>query len=117
MTTTVPHIGKSVAVRAAFTATSNNDNAKSGFKDILADGPLYEVARLIVPARCNLPLQTNHYISRHITVLSGIIHITVADDVMVLVADESIYIPQGQLHGLENRADETALIISVDYTA
>ncbi len=117
MTNIVPRIGKSVALSAAFTATSNNDNAKSCFKDILADGPLYQVSRLTVPARCNLPLQTNHHISRHITVLSGILHITVVDDVMVLVADESIYVPQGQLHGLENRADEKALVISVDYTA
>jgi len=117
MNNLVPRIGKSITVSAAFTATSNNDNATSGFKDLLADGARYEVSRLTIPARCNLPLQTNLRISRHITVLSGIVHITVDDDVMVLVADESIYISQGQLHGLENRADESALVISVDYTA
>jgi len=117
MTNSVPRIGKSPCVSAAFAAQSNNDNGKSGFRDILADGSNYEIARLNLPARCNLPLQTDHHTSRHITVLSGIIHVTLEDDVMVLIADESIYVPQGLLHGLENRADETALIVSVNYTA
>ncbi|VAV88015.1 hypothetical protein MNBD_ALPHA08-2429 [hydrothermal vent metagenome] len=117
MTNIVPRIGKPASTSAAFAALSNNDNGKSGFKDILADGSNYEIARLNIPARCNLPLRTDPHTSRHITVLSGIIHITLEDDVMVLIADESIYVPQGLLHGLENRADQTALIISVNYTA
>lgn len=117
MTNIVPRIGNSAAKSAAFAALSNNDNAKSSFKEILADGSHYEVARLNIPARCNLPLQTDHQTSRHLTVLSGIVHITLEDDVLVLVADESLYVPQGSLHGLENRANETALVIAVNYTA
>ncbi len=117
MTNIVPRIGKSASVNAAFTAHSNNDNARSSFTDVLAEGSDYEVSRLNIPARCSLPLHRDQTTSRHITILSGIIHVTLDDDVMVLVADESIYIPQGSLHGLENRADETALVISVNHTA
>ena len=117
MNNIVPRIGSSGSKNAAFSALSNNDNAKSGFTDVLTQGDNYEVSRLKIPARCSLPLNTDHHISRHITVLSGIIHVTLDDDVMVLVGDESIYIPQGSLHGLENRANEESLIISVDYIA
>ncbi len=113
----VPRVGNSAFNSAISDGLSNNDNSKSGFKDILAGGDTYQVSRFNIPARCSLPLQTDQQTSKHLTVLSGIIHITLADDIMVLVADESIYIPQGVLHGLENRADNPALIISVDYNA
>ena len=117
MTNTVPRISRSASISAAFSEQSNNDNGRTAFNDILDAGNNYDVSRLKIPARCNLPLQTHQQTSRHITVLSGIIHVTLDNNVIVLVADESIYVPHGILHGLENRADETALVISVNYTA
>lgn len=117
MSNIVPRIGNSVSNGAEISERPGNDNAQSSFTDILADADSYQVSRLNVPARCSLPLQTCHHTSRHITVLSGVVHVTLVDDVIVLVGDESIYIPLGSLHGLENRAEEPALIISVDYIA
>ena len=117
MTNIVPRIGNSSYKSSIINRSSNNDNSRSCFKDNLANDAHYAVSRLKIPARCNLPLQRDLHTSKHLTVLSGIIHITLADDIMVLVADESIYVPQGVLHGLENRADNPALIISVDYIA
>ncbi len=96
---------------------SGNDNSKEAFNEVLGNGSNYHVNRIKTPARCTLPLQTLDTISRHITVLQGCVHVTLGDDVIVLVPDESIYIPQGLLHGIENRANETAEIISVDYAA
>ena len=107
MSNIVPRVGK----------TSGNDNTRSGFEKLLSRGQNYQIAQLKIPARCNLPLQTDYHQSKHLTVLSGIIHLTLSDDVIVLVADESIYVPQGMLHGLENRADHAALVVSVDYMA
>jgi len=117
MTNTLSHTGDSSFRQAVINQSSNNDNSIFGFKDILAGDGTYEISRTKIPARCSLPLKTETQISKHVTVLSGIVHITLADDVMVLVADESIYIPQGILYGLENRADNTALVVSVDYFA
>ena len=117
MTHNAPNLGNSTFQESVISRTSGNDNSELGFKDILADDDTYEISRTNIPARCSLPLKTDMKISKHLTVISGIIHITLGDDIMVLVADESIYIPQGVLHGLENRADTTALVVSVDYIA
>jgi len=117
MTNNAPSIGNSTFQQSVINRTSGNDNSVFGFKDVLSCDGTYEVAKIKIPARCNLPLKTDIRTSKHITVLSGIIHITLGDDIMVLVADESIYVPQGVLHGLENRADTPALLISVDYLA
>ncbi len=95
---------------------SGNDNSKSAFNEVLAGGHNYIIDRIKTPPRCTLPLQTLDKTSRHITVLLGCVHVTLGDDVIVLVPDESIYIPQGILHGIENRANESAEIISVDYS-
>ena len=115
MNNTVPDINESSFKQAVLNQTSSNDNSVFGFKDILAGDGTYEVSRTRIPARCTLPLQMEKQTSKHLTVLSGIVHVTLSDDVMVLVADESLYIPQGVLYGLENRADSAALVVSVDY--
>lgn len=115
MSSIVPSIGYLADDSSIINKKSNNDNTTARFKNILAEGQNYEISRLEIPARCNLPLQKDLHKSKHITVLSGIIHLTLSDDVMILVADESIYVAQGALHGLENRANSTATVVSVDY--
>jgi len=115
MTNTVPDTTDSSFKQAVLNQSSNNDNSIFGFKDILAGDGTYEVSRTKIPARCTLPLKMESQTSKHLTILSGIVHVTLSDDVMVLVADESLYIPQGILYGLENRADSSALVVSVDY--
>ena len=115
MSSIVPSIGYLADDSSIVGKQSNNDNTTSRFKNVLAEGQNYQVSRMEIPARCHLPLQSDLHQSKHITVLSGIIHLTLSDDVMILVADESIYIAQGALHGLENRADSSATIVSVDY--
>lgn len=117
MNRSVPRIGITHGRQTSACPLSSNDNNASGFRQILAKNQSYEVAQMKVPPRCNLPLQRHEKASKHLTVLSGIVHVTLGDDVMVLVADESIYIPQGALHGLENRADAASIIVSVDYIA
>ncbi len=108
MTNVVPRIN-------GIPTKSGNDNSKAAFNEALANGQNYVVDRIKTPPRCTLPLQTLNKVSRHITVLQGCLHVTLGDDVLVLVPDESIYIPQGVLHGIENRANESAEIISVDF--
>jgi len=115
MSSIVPSIGYLANDSSIIKKESNNDNSTSRFRNILAEGKNYQISRLEIPARCNLPLQTDLSQSKHITVLSGIIHLTLSDDVMILVADESIYVAQGVLHGLENRADSPATVVSVEY--
>ena len=113
MKTIVPRIN----AHSPKSKNSGNDNSKAAFNEVLGHGHGYNVNRIKTPARCTLPLQTLDTTSRHITVIKGCVHITMGEDVIVLVPDESIYIPQGLLHGIENRANDSAEIISIDYSA
>ena len=115
MTGSVPRIGKRAGTSHLLKIKSSNDNKVGTFTEKLLGEDHYSISRIKVPGYYTLPLQTTPEISRHMTVLAGIVHITLGDDVMALVGDESLYIPQGALHGIENRSGHEAVIVSVDY--
>jgi mannose-6-phosphate isomerase-like protein (cupin superfamily) len=115
MTGIVPRIGKQAGTNHLLKIKSSNDNTTGAFTNQLIAEDHYKVSHIKVPGHYTLPLQTTADISRHMTVLAGIVHITLGDDVMALVGDESLYIPQGVLHGIENRSGHEAVIVSVDY--
>lgn len=115
MNTIVPRIAISRAKVPWQSADTGNDNIRSAFSQNLDHDVFYSVNRLTVPAHSTLPLQNGHECSRHVTILAGIVHVTMGQDIYALTADESIYLPQGVLHGFENRSDKPAIIISIDY--
>lgn len=115
MTTTVPRITNTKAKAPWKTSGSGNDNLRSAFTENLDHDVFYSVNRLTIPAHSALPLQNGKNCSKHVTVLCGIVHVTMGNDVFALTGDESIYLPQGVLHGFENRADKPAIVICIDY--
>lgn len=115
MTTIVPRITASQGKAPWQTSGNGNDNLRSAFAKNLDHDVFYSVNRLTIPALSTLPLQTTPDHSRHVTVLAGIVHITMGQEIFALTADESLYLPQGILHGFENRADQPAIVISIDY--
>jgi mannose-1-phosphate guanylyltransferase/mannose-6-phosphate isomerase len=76
-------------------------------------GPGYQVKRITVaPGGC-LSLQYHHQRSEHWTVVSGIAHVLVGNVEEQLCANQSVYIPQGEVHRLENRGDEPVTLVEV----
>jgi len=62
----------------------------------------YQVKRITVKTGAKLSLQKHHHRAEHWTVVSGTAIVTKGEDEILLKEDESIYIPLGTMHRLEN---------------
>jgi len=84
-----------------------------GSYESLRMGETFQVKHIIVDVAGRLSLQYHHHRSEHWTVVSGIARVTVGDKVFVMRANESVYIPKGDVHRLENIGDEELHLIEV----
>ena len=76
-------------------------------------GPTHQVKHITVEPEGRLSLQYHHHRSEHWTVVSGIAVVTVDERIRILTANESVYIPQGAVHRLENPGTEPLHLIEV----
>ena len=65
-------------------------------------GRRYQVKRITVNPGCKLSLQSHFHRSEHWVVVSGTARVTVDDEVKVLTENQSVYIPLGAVHRMEN---------------
>ncbi|MEG6117463.1 cupin domain-containing protein, partial [Enterobacter asburiae] len=70
--------------------------------DSIDTGNGYQVKRLTVKPGEGLSLQMHHHRAEHWIVVSGTAQVTLGEEVKLLRENESIYIPQGVRHCLEN---------------
>lgn len=87
---------------------------------VLEDSPLYKVKKLIVHANQRLSLQSHKHRSEHWTVVSWVATIDIRDprygeteQLSILEANQSTYIPKGHLHRLANTHSDPLVIIEV----
>ncbi len=66
------------------------------------EGDRYQVKRLTVKPGASLSLQMHHHRAEHWIVVHGTAKITRNDEVLLLSENESVYIPLGATHRLEN---------------
>ncbi|MGK0599173.1 mannose-1-phosphate guanylyltransferase/mannose-6-phosphate isomerase [Yokenella regensburgei] len=66
------------------------------------EGERYKVRGIIVKPSEGLTLRMHHHRSEHWIVVSGTARVTMEEKVQLLVANQSIYIPQGAIYSLEN---------------
>lgn len=76
-------------------------------------GEKYQVKRIVVSPGKKLSLQYHHHRSEHWTVVEGEAHVTLDDDILILQPDESIYVPLGAVHRLENRGSSDVVVVEV----
>jgi mannose-1-phosphate guanylyltransferase/mannose-6-phosphate isomerase len=62
----------------------------------------FKVKRIVVNPGASLSLQKHHHRAEHWVVVKGTAKITKGDEVLLLTEDQSIYIPLGTRHRLEN---------------
>jgi mannose-1-phosphate guanylyltransferase/mannose-6-phosphate isomerase len=84
-----------------------------GSYESLRVGETFQVKHIIVDVAGRLSLQYHHHRSEHWTVVSGTARVTVGERVFVMTANESVYIPKGDVHRLENIGDEELNLIEV----
>ena len=78
------------------------------------DGPEDErVKRIEVKSNAKLSLQSHLYRSEHWVVVNGIANVTNGESHLVLKPNQSTYIPAGNKHRLENRGEQTLVLIEV----
>ncbi|MEM1428331.1 MAG: mannose-1-phosphate guanylyltransferase/mannose-6-phosphate isomerase [Pseudomonadota bacterium] len=84
-----------------------------GHYETLSLGERFQVKRIMVKPGGKLSLQSHVHRSEHWVVVEGTAHVTVGSEIRVLTENESVYIPLGEIHRLENRGRLPLTLIEV----
>lgn len=102
---------KSAGARQA--TAFNRDFRPWGWYESLALGNRFQVKRIVVNPGAALSLQSHHHRSEHWIVVEGTARVTVDDEVRLVTENESVYIPLGAVHRLENPGKLPMVLIEV----
>lgn len=84
-----------------------------GWFESLVVGPRFQVKRIVVNPGGSLSLQSHHHRAEHWIVVAGTARVTVGDAVQLLTENQSVYIPLGAIHRLENPGKLPLTLIEV----
>ena len=84
-----------------------------GSYDSIDSGPRFQVKRITVKPGQRLSLQLHHHRAEHWIVVSGTARVRINDDEHLLAENESVYIPIGVKHRLENPGKVNLELIEV----
>ncbi|RDU57255.1 mannose-1-phosphate guanylyltransferase/mannose-6-phosphate isomerase [Helicobacter sp. MIT 99-5507] len=84
-----------------------------GSYSVLLDTQNYKIKKIVVKSKKRLSLQKHFHRSEHWIVVSGSAIVTLGEKEFFLKANESTYIPMGQVHRLENPGKIDLVIIEV----
>ncbi len=73
-----------------------------GAYDSIDSGPRFQVKRITVKPGAKLSLQKHYHRAEHWVVVKGTALVTKGDKEILLTENQSIYIPIGEIHRLEN---------------
>jgi mannose-1-phosphate guanylyltransferase/mannose-6-phosphate isomerase len=73
-----------------------------GYYKVLESGPRYKVKRILVDPQQVLSLQMHYHRSEHWVVVKGTAKVTIGDTVQMVHENQSIYVPKGTHHRMEN---------------
>jgi mannose-1-phosphate guanylyltransferase/mannose-6-phosphate isomerase len=89
------------------------DHRPWGWFESLAVGGRFQVKRILVHPGASLSLQSHFHRSEHWIVVEGTARVTVDDDVRLVAENESVYIPLGAVHRMENPGKVPMVLIEV----
>lgn len=93
--------------------THNRSYRPWGFYESLIQGERFQVKRLVVSPGRQLSLQSHFHRAEHWVVVSGTARVTRDEEVMIVRENESVYLPQGCVHRLENPGKIPLTLIEV----
>jgi mannose-1-phosphate guanylyltransferase/mannose-1-phosphate guanylyltransferase/mannose-6-phosphate isomerase len=73
-----------------------------GYYDAVDEGDRYKTKRIVVNPGASLSVQKHHHRAEHWIVVKGTAQVTKGEETLLLSENESIYIPLGTVHCLEN---------------
>ena len=89
------------------------DHRPWGWFESLVIGERFQVKRIVVNPGAALSLQSHHHRSEHWIVVSGTAKVTVDDEVRLVSENQSVYIPLGAVHRMENPGKLPMVLIEV----
>ena len=84
-----------------------------GWFESLGIGERFQVKRITVKPGGSLSLQSHKFRSEHWVVVEGTAKVTIEQEVKMLSEGESVYIPLGAIHRMENPGKEPMILIEV----
>ncbi len=84
-----------------------------GWYESLVIGGRFQVKRIVVNPGASLSLQSHHHRSEHWIVVEGTAKVTVDDNVNLISENQSVYIPLGAVHRMENPGKVPMVLIEV----
>ncbi|MBE9637010.1 mannose-1-phosphate guanylyltransferase/mannose-6-phosphate isomerase [Salipiger mangrovisoli] len=89
------------------------DHRPWGWFESLVVGSRFQVKRIHVHPGASLSLQSHFHRSEHWIVVEGTARVTVDDEVKLITENESVYIPLGSVHRMENPGKVPMVLIEV----
>jgi len=84
-----------------------------GWFESLATGGRFQVKRIHVHPGATLSLQSHHHRSEHWIVVQGTARVTIGDEVKLISENQSVYVPLGVKHRMENPGKLPMVLIEV----
>jgi mannose-1-phosphate guanylyltransferase / mannose-6-phosphate isomerase len=84
-----------------------------GWFESLVIGDRFQVKRIVVHPGGSLSLQSHHHRAEHWIVVQGTARVTVDKDVRLVTENQSVYIPLGAIHRMENPGKVPMVLIEV----
>jgi mannose-1-phosphate guanylyltransferase/mannose-6-phosphate isomerase len=84
-----------------------------GWFESLVIGDRFQVKRIVVHPGGSLSLQSHHHRSEHWIVVQGTARVTVDQEVKLVTENQSVYIPLGSVHRMENPGKVPMVLIEV----
>ena len=106
-------VAKLKAKGAAQGETLPRDYRPWGWYESIALGPRFQVKRIVVNPGGALSLQSHNHRSEHWIVVEGSAKVTIDNDIKIVTENQSIYIPLGAVHRMENPGKLPLTIIEV----
>ncbi len=89
------------------------DHRPWGWFESLVVGNRFQVKRILVHPGASLSLQSHFHRSEHWIVVEGTARVTVDEDVKLVTENQSVYIPLGAVHRMENPGKVPMVLIEV----
>ncbi|MBT8411474.1 MAG: cupin domain-containing protein, partial [Octadecabacter sp.] len=89
------------------------DHRPWGWFESLVKGSRFQVKRIVVHSSGKLSLQSHVHRAEHWVVVEGTAKVTVGEEVKMIFENQSIYVPQGEVHRLENPGKVPLTLIEV----
>lgn len=89
------------------------DHRPWGYFDSLALDARFQVKRIVVNPGAALSLQSHHHRAEHWIVVQGTAKVTINDSVQLVSENQSVYVPLGAVHRMENPGKLPMVLIEV----